>query len=698
MLSLLKRFNATAEKRYTSTLLKTIAILAILVSASCANNETEAIEKNYSLLGIGHGLHAATLMVNDLNRTRDFYADTLGFKMAETAKFEKGFFDGTLVTSINFPDASKLDFLSVEDSLITDAPPAFITSFLANHEGIQKYYLSSSSVDTTALWLNEKGFKMDSIQAYRTSTEPVKGWSRDDGGLQERSLDFQNANATYLPQFLEDATIDYERMHKDWKTYYAYFRSYTNHPNGVVGINAIQVAVKDLDTARKDIENMGLMASNPNTSEKTARFKIKGHQELVLSTPQASNDDMSKFIAERESGVYAIRFDVKNIDSTYHYLNQRLPAEALLRDTLVHTITVPRQFAYGVQIEFINEPKEQALLADQYKIGAKLDSTASSNAAGMYQKYCALCHGKNRDGYAADNAPSLRSHSLMATSWTTNFQRYTVHYGREGTAMGGYLNTQGGPLEYIEIELLLQWLYDQSGVEEPIELSREPVTGDVAVGAEIYANTCAVCHGADGEGVSAPALGNSMFLATATDEFLKYAIKEGRDGTPMIAFKDSLIDDEINGLTAFLRTRASGWNIPSTDTISVPTPDKYILNPTKKAPKFNLRKGLYVPAKEVYQALQDSARMIILDARSEVAWRQTHIPGSVPVPYYEEPEAFVDDLPNDGTWIVAYCACPHAASGRVVSTLRRLGYKNTAIIDEGILVWGQLGYPVNYGQ
>jgi mono/diheme cytochrome c family protein/rhodanese-related sulfurtransferase len=698
MFSYLKRFNATAEKRYKSALLKTITILAIMVSASCANTETEVIKNNYTLLGLGHGLQGATLMVNDLRNTRDFYADTLGFKMPESDKFEKGFFDGTLVTSINFPDASKLDFLSVEDSLIADAPPTFITSFLANHKGVQRYYLSSSSLDTTALWLNEQGFKMDSIQGYRTSTEPVQGWSGDDGGLQERSLDFQNATTTYLPQFIEDATIDYERMHKDWKTYYAYYRSYTNHPNGVVGINAIQLAVKDLDSARKDIENMGLTPENPNASEKTARFKIKGHQELVLSTPQSSNDDMSKFIAERESGVYAIRFDVKNIDSTYHYLNQRLPAKALLRDTIVHTITVPRQFAYGVQIEFVNEPKEQALLANQYKIGAKLDSTASSNAAGMYQKYCALCHGKNREGYAADNAPSLRSHSLMATSHTTNFQRYTVQYGREGTAMGGYLNTQGGPLEYIEIELLLQWLYDQSGVEEPIELSREPVIGDVAVGAEIYANTCSVCHGADGEGVSAPALGNSMLLTTATDEFLKYAIKEGRDGTPMIAYKDSLVDDEINGLTAFLRTRASGWNIPSTDTISVPTPDKYILNPTNKAPKFNLRKGLYVPAKEVYQAMQDSARMIILDARSEVAWRQTHIPGSVPVPYYEEPEAFVNDLPNDGTWIVAYCACPHAASGRVVNTLRRLGYKNTAIIDEGILVWGQLGYPINYGK
>ena len=66
--------------------------------------------------------------------------------------------------------------------------------------------------------------------------------------------------------------------------------------------------------------------------------------------------------------------------------------------------------------------------------------------------------------------------------------------------------------------------------------------------------------------------------------------------------------------------------------------------------------------------------------------------------YYEEPEEFVNDLPKDDTWIVVYCACPHAASQRVVNTLKRYGYKNTAIIDEGVLVWAQLGYPVNHGQ
>jgi len=69
----------------------------------------------------------------------------------------------------------------------------------------------------------------------------------------------------------------------------------------------------------------------------------------------------------------------------------------------------------------------------------------------------------------------------------------------------------------------------------------------------------------------------------------------------------------------------------------------------------------------------------------------------VPVPYYKEPEEFINDIPNDGTQIVIYCACPHAASERVLSTLKRNGFTNAAIIDEGILVWAQMGFPVRNG-
>ena len=166
----------------------------------------------------------------------------------------------------------------------------------------------------------------------------------------------------------------------------------------------------------------------------------------------------------------------------------------------------------------------------------------------------------------------------------------------------------------------------------------------------------------------------------------------------MPSFKESLSKVEINALTAYLRSRASGWNAPDGITVTEPLPENYVLNPHNKPPTFTLREDRYVPAEQLRQALKDSSRMVILDARSKAAWHQTHIPGAISVPYYENPDAFLKHIPNDSTWIVAYCACPHAASMQVVNTFRRFGYKNTAILDEGILVWAQRGYPVQFGR
>lgn len=690
-------FNLKIKEKLYSFILRTALLLILVISASCATDQTVDIKNSAPLLGIGYGIGSSSFFVNNLKSTRDYYVDTLGFDIPDVAKFKKNHIDGALTVEMNFPGMTSIEFLSIEDSLISNITPSYITDFLAKHEGVQKYSLSSSSVDTTYSWLTDQGFKMDSVQSYRTSAKPAKGWSRDAGGFQERSLDFEG-EPSYFPNFVELINSDYKKMQQMWKSYYGYSRSFSKHPNGVIGIAALEIAVDSLDAVREKFKKMGLTELGDKTSQNTARFKVKRRQELELKTPITIDDEVSKFLKERGTGVFAIRFEVENIDSTFHFLKSKLPTKALFLDSLQGRITILREYAQGVQLEFVNEPEAQALMAQELKIGGKLDSVASNKAAGMYQKYCALCHGDNQEGYAADNAPSLRSHSLLGTSKSTNFLRYTVQYGRAGTAMAGYLDTQGGPMEYIEIELLLQWLYENSGIEEPIEISRDPVVGDVVLGSEIYAQNCAVCHGSNGEGVSAPALGNPMLLATATDEFLKYAISEGRDGTPMIAYKDILSADEINGVTAFLRSRASGWDMPNTESVIIPSPENYVLNPEGKAPNFDLREGLYVSSKQVYEAMQDSTRMIILDARSEVAWRQTHIPGSIPVPYYKEPEEFVDDLPNDDTWIVAYCACPHAASGRVINSLRRYGYKNTAIIDEGVLVWAQLGYPTKNGQ
>src|SRR5262249_28042444 len=105
-----------------------------------------------------------------------------------------------------------------------------------------------------------------------------------------------------------------------------------------------------------------------------------------------------------------------------------------------------------------------------------------------------------------------------------------------------------------------------------------------------------------------------------------------------------------------------------------------------------LKENLYVSIDEVKKALDEKRRLIIADARAPSDYEALHITGSISTPYYE-PRS-LDDLKNDGTWVLAYCACPHHVSGQVVEELRKRGFPHTAVIDEGIYAWQHKGYPV----
>lgn len=326
-----------------------------------------------------------------------------------------------------------------------------------------------------------------------------------------------------------------------------------------------------------------------------------------------------------------------------------------------------------------------------------LSAEEAAAAEQDYQTHCALCHGKDREGNANDEAPSLRSESLMRSGIPIHVGM-TVAYGRRGTPMGGYFDEIGGPFDRDRLGRLVAWLSEQSGVE-PIDLSWEPVAGDAELGRTIYEEQCALCHGVNGEGVLGPALGNPSMLALTTDAFLRYAIEHGRDGTKMPAFGDTLSAAEIDGVTAFLRSRASGWEVERPVLASPPAPDQWVLNAQGQAPEFPLQDEQYVKAADLDQALREQRRLVLLDTRVPSMWQIAHIEGSVPIPYYTGNfDAVADQLPNDGTWIVTYCECPRAAAESVDQKLRARGFRNTAVLWEGIQGWVALGYPVSVGQ
>ncbi|MEM6960851.1 MAG: c-type cytochrome [Myxococcota bacterium] len=312
----------------------------------------------------------------------------------------------------------------------------------------------------------------------------------------------------------------------------------------------------------------------------------------------------------------------------------------------------------------------------------------------MYAQYCALCHGGQGEGYAADNANALNHPKFLAVA-SNAFLRDAIANGRPGTPMSAWSRRSGGPLSGSDIHRLVTYI--RSWQTEPsAELEVGTITGDPERGGALYGQHCAACHGADGSGITAIGISNPRFLASASDGYLRYAIEHGRPGTPMPAFKDRFSEPQIRDVVTYIRS----WEraLPTGDPVEDLDLDygNVVIHPEGADPTLELREGLYVSSAQVYRALREGKKMVLLDARPTSDWHQNHLPGAYPVPFYEM-EPMIDALPKDGTMIVAYCACPHAASGKVVRELRARDFPATAVLDEGIHFWMEQGYPVRSG-
>ncbi len=314
----------------------------------------------------------------------------------------------------------------------------------------------------------------------------------------------------------------------------------------------------------------------------------------------------------------------------------------------------------------------------------------------LYGRMCAVCHGREGQGYAADAAPALANPSFLA-SVSDEFLRSAIGNGRSGTTMSAWARSRGGPLGAGEVDALVATIHEwRDGPRATLD--ERPLSGDVGRGADVFARECVRCHGALGTGGPNLHIGNYDLLSGASNGFLRYAIRGGRPGTAMPGFEATLGERGIEDIVALMRSwQAAGAATPHP---APPHPPPLPLGPVPLNPRGPEPVGfrttpLTTPADAIKGQLDRGARMAILDARTPSDYLNDHIAGAVSVPFYD-PEPYVAQLPRDA-WLVCYCSCPHAESGTLAQKLAAKGFTKVTVLDEGLGVWKAKKYPTKGG-
>ena len=314
----------------------------------------------------------------------------------------------------------------------------------------------------------------------------------------------------------------------------------------------------------------------------------------------------------------------------------------------------------------------------------------------LYTQMCVVCHGEHGEGYKADNAPAIGNRAYLAAA-SDRLLKGAIADGRRDTTMSAWSAPRGGPLTLAQIDAVVAYLR-RWGRADVARLDELPPMGDPIHGAQLYAGECARCHGAHGTEGPSVHIGAPQLLAAVSNGFLREAIRNGRAPTTMEPYLDKIGHGGVEDIVALLRTWQSGAAPLPTQPAARPAP--LPLGPVPLHPKgpdpvgFRLQ-PLTTPADVIKAQLDRGARMALLDARTPSDYTAEHIAGAVSVPFYD-PAPYFDKLPKD-SWLVCYCACPHAESGQLAQKLRSAGFNKVTVLDEGLGVWKNRKYGTAKG-
>lgn len=238
-------------------------------------------------------------------------------------------------------------------------------------------------------------------------------------------------------------------------------------------------------------------------------------------------------------------------------------SDAFLRDTIIYgrpNTAMPAWRGFNAQevsdlIAFLRtwQPNRSSV-ARVVALAAAEETPAVSARIGatLYKANCVMCHGLTGGG---DLAPSLNTQAFLSVVSDT-YLATTLIEGRPGTGMPSWRHKSNEDVASL-VKFLRTWQREPS--RDASWYAQNVPRGDWDSGRRLFGETCAGCHGTDGEGATGPQLNNPVFLANASDVMLREWITYGKEGTAMRGFRKGgqgiteLTERQIEDIIAYLR-------------------------------------------------------------------------------------------------------------------------------------------------
>ena len=187
----------------------------------------------------------------------------------------------------------------------------------------------------------------------------------------------------------------------------------------------------------------------------------------------------------------------------------------------------------------------------------ELLSQAISGGAAAFKQHCVQCHGAGAAGYTQYGYPNLNDDDWLWGGTISEIETTLTHgirwEGSDATRVS-YMPAFGEILDGAQVEALTAHVLSLSGESQ----------GNAA-GAQIFADNCAACHGANGGGdraLGAPALNDAIWHYGDSAASVRQQIRAPRHGV-MPGWSDKLDPVTIKMLAAYVHSRGGGEATPA---------------------------------------------------------------------------------------------------------------------------------------